>query len=120
MSQPDPSATALQWVRARSAPGQELAAEARVALHFHPGADASGAGVLASILDCGQYASQFVTGTSNGGLTAFLGGDRWHFGSRETSVEPKTVRRCTTDRSMELLTSTATPMVRHRDSGRPT
>ncbi len=82
MNQPDPSATALQWVRARSAPGRELPAEARVALHFHPGADASGAGVLASILDCGQYVSQFVTGTSNGGLTAVPGGDRWHWEQR--------------------------------------
>ncbi|HHX47182.1 MAG TPA: DUF3626 domain-containing protein [Brevibacterium sp.] len=77
MNQPDPPATALQWVRARSVPGQELPAEARVALHFHPGADASGAGVLESILELGQYLSQFATGTSNGGLTAFPGGDRW-------------------------------------------
>ncbi|WP_266096659.1 DUF3626 domain-containing protein [Brevibacterium limosum] len=53
-----------------------------MALHFHPGADASGAGVLASILDCGQYVSQFVTGTSNGGLTAVPGGDRWHWEQR--------------------------------------
>ena len=85
---------------------------------FQPGDDALV--VLASILDRGLYISQFVTGTSNGGLTAFAGGDRWHFGSRESSVEPMTMWTCSTVRSTELLTSTATPMVRHRDSGRPT
>ena len=82
MNQPDPPATALQWVRARSVAGQELPAEARVALHFHPGDDASEAGVLESILELGQYLSQFATGTSNGGLTAFPGGDRWRWEQR--------------------------------------
>lgn len=33
--------------------------------------------MLESILELGQYLSQFATGTSNGGLTAFPGGDRW-------------------------------------------
>lgn len=33
--------------------------------------------MLESILQLGQYLSQFATGTSNGGLTAFPGGDRW-------------------------------------------
>lgn len=37
MNQPDPSAAAIDWVRARSAARQGLPAEARVALHFHPG-----------------------------------------------------------------------------------
>ncbi|WP_209323587.1 DUF3626 domain-containing protein [Brevibacterium renqingii] len=82
MSQPDPVAAALDRVRSRSAPGQELPAGARVALHFHPEADATGAGVLESILERGQYVSQFVTGTSNGGLTAFPGGDRWNWEQR--------------------------------------
>ena len=77
MTQSDPAATALHWVRARSAPGHELPVGARVALHFHPGDDASEAGVLESVLELGQYLSQFATGTSNGGLTAFPGGDRW-------------------------------------------
>ncbi|MFD4787262.1 DUF3626 domain-containing protein [Streptomyces sp. NPDC058459] len=31
---------------------------------------------------CGVYRSQFVTGTSNGGLTAYPGGDRWRWESR--------------------------------------
>ena len=82
MSPPDPVAAAFRRVRSRSAPGQELPAGARVALHFHPEADASGTGVLESILDRGQYVSQFVTGTSNGGLTAFPGGDRWNWEQR--------------------------------------
>jgi len=30
----------------------------------------------------GRYLSQFKTGTSNGGLTAHPGGDRWHWESR--------------------------------------
>ncbi|WP_231939648.1 DUF3626 domain-containing protein [Brevibacterium siliguriense] len=55
---------------------------ARVALHFNLEDGASETGVLASILDHGQYVSQFVTGTSNGGLTAFPGGDRWHWEQR--------------------------------------
>lgn len=79
---PDPVPAALDWVRARSAAGQDLPSRARVALHFHPGDDASEAGVLASILDQGRYVSQFVTGTSNGGLTAFPGGDRWRWEQR--------------------------------------
>ena len=82
MSPPDPVAAAFRRVRSRSAPGRELPAGARVALHFHPEADASGTGVLESILDRGQYVSQFVTGTSNGGLTAFPGGDRWNWEQR--------------------------------------
>lgn len=73
----DPLSAALDWVRARSAAGQDLPSRARVALHFHPGDDASESGVLESILDQGRYLSQFATGTSNGGLTAFPGGDRW-------------------------------------------
>ncbi|WP_309135890.1 DUF3626 domain-containing protein [Brevibacterium oceani] len=53
-----------------------------MALHFHPGDDVSETGALASILAQGRYVSQFVTGTSNGGLTAFPGGDRWHWEQR--------------------------------------
>lgn len=68
---------ALDWVRSRSESGPELPVDARVALHFHPEADISGIPVLGSILDRGRYVSQFVTGTSNGGLTAVAGSDRW-------------------------------------------
>ena len=82
MERSDPASAALRWVRSRSVTGEHLPARARVALHFNPGDDASEAGVLASILDQGLYVSQFVTGTSNGGLTAFAGGDRWRWEQR--------------------------------------
>ena len=51
--------------------------KARVALHFHPDFDLWVRPVLERILEDGAYLSQFATGTSNGGLTAFTGGDRW-------------------------------------------
>lgn len=82
MERSDPASAALRWVRSRSVTGEHLPARARMALHFNPGDDASEAGVLASILDQELYVSQFVTGTSNGGLTAVPGGDRWHWEQR--------------------------------------
>ncbi|MFD8011560.1 DUF3626 domain-containing protein [Streptomyces sp. NPDC058955] len=47
----------------------------RVTLNFHPH-------FLDRLADEGVYRSQFVTGTSNGGLTARPGGDRWRWESR--------------------------------------
>lgn len=38
--------------------------------------------VIESMVADGSYRSQFVTGVSNGGLTAFEGGDRWRWESR--------------------------------------
>ncbi|MFJ8533716.1 DUF3626 domain-containing protein [Streptomyces sp. NPDC093591] len=38
--------------------------------------------ILRALALDGTYHSQFVTGTSNGGLTAHPGGDRWRWGSR--------------------------------------
>src|SRR5690625_7531921 len=38
--------------------------------------------VIESIARDGVYRSQFETGTSNGGLTAHEGGDRWRWESR--------------------------------------
>ncbi len=55
----------------------------RVTLNFHPdrlGPD--GAPILDTMAEHGVYRSQFVTGTSNGGLTAYEGGDRWRWESR--------------------------------------
>ena len=49
----------------------------RVVLHFHPGWPFAGGTVLEAIAATGVYRSQFATGTSNGGLTAHPGGDRW-------------------------------------------
>jgi hypothetical protein len=55
---------------------------ARIVLHFHPGWAFGEGTVLDSIAASGVYRSQWETGTSNGGLTAFPGGDRWRWESR--------------------------------------
>jgi Protein of unknown function (DUF3626) len=49
----------------------------RVTLNFHPDRLVGGLLVLEAIGRDGVYRSQFETGTSNGGLTAYPGGDRW-------------------------------------------
>lgn len=54
----------------------------RVTLHFHPDRLAAGVPILRVMADDGVYRSQFETGTSNGGLTAYPGGDRWRWESR--------------------------------------
>ncbi|KAA5801103.1 DUF3626 domain-containing protein [Alkalicaulis satelles] len=53
-----------------------------VTLNFHPDWAYEGESVLARIASEGVYRSQFETGTSNGGLTAFQGGARWMWESR--------------------------------------
>ncbi len=67
---------------ARLAEGPPLPAGCTVTVHFHPDRDAGGRSVLAALADEGVYRSQFVTRTSNGGLTAHPGGDRWRWESR--------------------------------------
>ncbi|MCG7526873.1 DUF3626 domain-containing protein [Streptomyces sp. OfavH-34-F] len=54
----------------------------RVTLNFHPDRLLDGRPMLEVMAETGVYASQFVTGTSNGGMTAFPGGDRWRWESR--------------------------------------
>jgi hypothetical protein len=54
----------------------------RVMLHFHPDRPFRGATVLEAIATDRRYRSQFETATSNGGLTARAGGDRWRWESR--------------------------------------
>lgn len=54
----------------------------RIVVHFHPGWGFGEATVLYAIAATGVYRSQWETGTSNGGLTARLGGDRWESESR--------------------------------------
>ncbi|WUL60748.1 DUF3626 domain-containing protein [Streptomyces sp. NBC_00344] len=55
----------------------------RVTLNFHPDrAVRDGRSILDALAQDGVYRSQFVTGTSNGGLTAHPGGDRWRWESR--------------------------------------
>lgn len=54
----------------------------QVTLQFHPDWPFGAGTVLESIVRDGAYRSQFVTGTSNGGLTAHVDGDRWRWESR--------------------------------------
>jgi hypothetical protein len=54
----------------------------RVTLSFHPDRVVHDRPILLALAEDGIYSSQFVTGTSNGGLTAYPGGDRWHWESR--------------------------------------
>ncbi|MFC7486901.1 DUF3626 domain-containing protein [Knoellia sp. CPCC 206453] len=57
----------------------------RVTLNFHPDRLVGGPGgmpILEMMARDGRYRSQFETGTSNGGLTAHPGGDRWRWESR--------------------------------------
>ncbi|GAB1510850.1 DUF3626 domain-containing protein [Actinophytocola sp. KF-1] len=54
----------------------------RVTLNFHPDRFLRDKPILDALADDGVYVSQFVTGTSNGGLTAHPGGDRWRWESR--------------------------------------
>ncbi|MDT0379328.1 DUF3626 domain-containing protein [Streptomyces sp. DSM 42041] len=62
--------------------GAPAAAAWRVTLNFHPDRVHGGAAILDALAEGGLYRSQFVTGTSNGGLTAHPGGDRWRWESR--------------------------------------
>lgn len=62
-------------------------------LQFHPDWPYQGGMVVEAMLRDGRYRSQFETGTSNGGLTAHPGGDRWRwesrlFGGKYDSLEP--------------------------------
>lgn len=59
--------------------GPQLDRSLRVNLQFHPDRVSNGASVLQHLAHDGRYRSQFETGTSNGGLTARPGGDRWRW-----------------------------------------
>lgn len=48
----------------------------RITVHFHPDWVSAGRTVLEHLAQDGTYRTQFETGTSNGGLTAYPGGDR--------------------------------------------
>lgn len=61
---------------------QEAASVEAVTLQFHPDWPHGGRTVLESMAEDGRYRSQFATGISNGGLTAFAGGARWGWESR--------------------------------------
>lgn len=53
-----------------------------VTVHLHPDRLAGQVLLLHHLVDDGVYRSQFETGTSNGGLTAHPGGDRWRWEHR--------------------------------------
>ncbi|WP_395812551.1 DUF3626 domain-containing protein [Archangium minus] len=76
-----PQARALAHVSALAA-GGALERSLRITLHFHPDRLFRGLPLLEVLGAEGVYRSQFETGTSNGGLTAHPGGDRWHWESR--------------------------------------
>lgn len=59
-------------------------------MHFHPDRAAGSRPILAKMAEDGAYRSQFVTGTSNGGLTAHPGGDRWRW---ESHIFMRRIRR---------------------------
>ncbi|WP_255413831.1 DUF3626 domain-containing protein [Pseudonocardia sp. MH-G8] len=62
--------------------GRPTGADRRVMLHFHPDWPFRAATVLEAIAGDRRYRSQFETATSNGGLTARPGGDRWRWENR--------------------------------------
>ncbi|MFE7749130.1 DUF3626 domain-containing protein [Streptomyces sp. NPDC057428] len=74
-------ARALSHVASLST-GEALDPSLRVTLNFHPDRVSGGRTILDSLAGDGVYLSQFVTGTSNGGLTARPGGDRWRWENR--------------------------------------
>ncbi|MFG2923772.1 DUF3626 domain-containing protein [Streptomyces sp. NPDC048305] len=76
-----PQQHALRHVAELSS-GPPLDPALRVTLNFHPDRLLRGRPILQAMAEEGVYRSQFVTGTSNGGLTAFPGGDRWRWESR--------------------------------------
>jgi len=79
-----PQDRALGQVGVRHAKGaaQPLDAAARITLQFHPDRWHQGRPLLQALREDGCYKSQFETRTSNGGLTAHEGGDRWQWESR--------------------------------------
>ncbi|MFF2144999.1 DUF3626 domain-containing protein [Kitasatospora sp. NPDC058190] len=78
---PTPQDQALGHVAALSS-GPPVDPTLRLTLNFHPDRTANGRPILEALAEDGVYRSQFVTGTSNGGLTAHPGGDRWRWESR--------------------------------------
>ena len=72
---------AIAHVAARSE-GGPIDPALRVTLNFHPDRRVGEVPILEAMARDGLYRSQFETGTSNGGLTAHPGGDRWSWESR--------------------------------------
>ncbi|WP_446663748.1 DUF3626 domain-containing protein [Flexivirga sp. B27] len=82
-AQSDPVGAAVAHVAQRSS-GNALDPTLRVTCSFHPdrwAAPGATETVIERLAREGVYRSQFVTGTSNGGLTAFPGGNRFRWES---------------------------------------
>ena len=62
--------------------GGPVDAGLRVTLNFQPDRMVGGQLVVERLVESEVYVSQFVSGISNGGLTAYPGGDRWVWESR--------------------------------------
>jgi hypothetical protein len=62
--------------------GGPVAPDLDVTVHFHPDRLFCGVPLLRQLVIDGVYRSQFETGTGNGGLTAYPGGDRWRWEQR--------------------------------------
>lgn len=77
----DPVERALNHIRSQCPKGA-VDAHFPLTLNFHPDLIVDGSTVLNRLAAEGVYRSQFETGTSSGGLTAFKDGDRWHWESR--------------------------------------
>jgi hypothetical protein len=74
--------------------GEPIDRTMSITLHFHPDRASSMGHILESMAATNLYKSQFETNTSNGGLTAHPGGDRWNwenriFGSAYESMPPE-------------------------------
>ncbi|WP_336622399.1 DUF3626 domain-containing protein [Nocardioides oceani] len=69
-------------IRPAASTAVQPGASPRVTLQFHPDWPYRDGMVIESMARDRVYRSQFETGTSNGGLTAFTGGDRWRWESR--------------------------------------
>ncbi len=81
MAADSPRERALRHVGALAS-GGPLDPGLRLTMNFHPDREAGGRPILLALAEDGVYYSQFVTGTGNGGLTAYPGGDRWSWESR--------------------------------------
>ena len=77
----DPVDQALGYVRGLTPSRADFTAYP-VTLNFHPDIRIGGFSVVDALARDGVYRSQFETRTSNGGLTAHPGGDRWVWESR--------------------------------------
>ncbi|MGI5244652.1 DUF3626 domain-containing protein [Dactylosporangium sp. CA-139066] len=72
----DAQRAALEHVRERSPGRTPLPVDAPITVNFHPDRAVAGRTVIEGLLADGCFRSQFETGISNGGLTAYPGGDR--------------------------------------------